>query len=262
VTIAPSDYERFEKKVSRVLGIDLSGYRTGQLLRRLEGYLVRQGMASLEELAGALLKDARQRQDFSDFITINVSEFFRDPEKYTILEEEVLPTLLAGSRALEVWSAGCSVGAEPYSIAMLLDRKARLRPFKILATDIDAAALQVARSGGPYAEACVRNVPEHYRRSYLREEGGRYWVVDALRSKVTFQRHDLLKDPFGGPYDLIVCRNVVIYFTSDAKDKLYREFARCLKPGGFLFVGPTEILLNARSLGLTPFRSSFYRKAS
>lgn len=262
MTIAVQEYENFQKKVSQALGLDLSGYGTSQWLRRLGSYLARQGMTSLDELAAALVSDPGQRRAFKDFLTINVSEFFRDPDKYGVLEKEVLPLLLKTSAPLQVWSAGCSVGAEPYTVAMLLDRLVPRRPYSIVATDIDSTVLEVARSGGPYTQACVRNVPDLYRRRYLQEIGGQYWVADPLRWKVTFRQHDLLRDPFGGPYDLIVCRNVVIYFTSEAKERLYRRLVQSLKPGGFLFVGPTEILLNVRSLGLTPYRPSFYRKAA
>ncbi len=260
--MALSEFERFQRKVAQALGVDLSGYRTSQLLRRLDAYLARQGMTSLDELAASLMTDSRQRQAFNDFLTINVSEFFRDPEKYRVLGEEILPLLLKEGKALDVWSAGCSVGAEPYSVAMVLEEARPGLRHRILGTDVDAQVLQIARAGGPYSEAQVRHVPSPYRGKYLLERTGQYWVGQNLRSKVTFRRHDLLRDPFVGEHDLIVCRNVVIYFSEEAKERLYLDFARCLKPGGFLFVGPTEILLNARSFGLVPYRPSFYRKVS
>ncbi len=262
VTVARTELKRFQRDVLTLLGIDLSGYRESQLVRRLEGYLARNGLRSLDELASKLASDVGQRAAFRDFLTINVSEFFRDPEKYRILEDEVIPVLLEGSGSIGVWSAGCSVGAEPYSLAMLLDAHNPQARYSILATDVDSSVLQIARAGGPYSYTCIRNVPQRFLSDYLEVRRGSYWVSDRLRTKVKFKEHDLLRDPYGGPYDLIVCRNVVIYFTPEAKDRVYRGFVASLKPGGFLFVGSTEILLTPRALGLVPYRTCFYRKVS
>ncbi|MDQ3809927.1 MAG: protein-glutamate O-methyltransferase CheR, partial [Chloroflexota bacterium] len=203
-----------------------------------------------------------RRREFRDYVTINVSEFFRDGSRFGDLERKVLPALLEGSAGLRVWSAGCSIGAEPYSMAIILSELAARGSHRILATDIDDAILERARAGGDYLASDVRNVGVHrLARWFTRQADGRYRVGPQPRAMITFQRHDLLRDRYPtGPFDLIACRNVVIYFTEPAKERIYHGFARALRPGGVLFVGGTEALMRPQTLGLQVIGAGFYRK--
>jgi chemotaxis protein methyltransferase CheR len=159
-----------------------------------------------------------------------------------------------------VWSAACSIGAEPYSLAMLLLE--RCPPGStVWATDIDTTVLAKARRG-IYRESELRGVSAERRRRYFEEVADGYAVKPELKAIVRFQVHDLLRDRFPAPWDLIVCRNVVIYFTEEARRNLYRRFATVLRPGGVLFVGATETILYAGEVGLRPLSPSFYRKAA
>jgi chemotaxis protein methyltransferase CheR len=145
---------------------------------------------------------------------------------------------------------------------MIIEDTAPYKQYQILATDLDIAALAKAREG-QYLDSDVKNVPSKYIPKYLTARtDGVVKVDESLKRHIKFTQHNLLSDPFTGQYDLIVCRNVVIYFTDDAKEKLYARFANSLKTGGMLFVGGTEIIRNSRGVGLEPFIPFVYIKTT
>jgi chemotaxis protein methyltransferase CheR len=257
------EYTTFVRRVRHLTGIDLAGYKPEQMRRRLTALAARHGAATLPAFAELMARDPAALQAFKNFFTINVSEFLRDPARWEDLARVVLPRLYeeGGRRPLRVWSAGCAHGAEPYSLAMLLEELAPGQPHRILATDIDEAALARAMRGSGYQEAELRHVDAARRaRFFTRTPDGTYAVTPALRARVTFQQHDLLTGVPGHGWDLIVCRNVVIYFTETAKRTLYLRLAEALRPGGVLFVGGTEVVTAARELGFVPLLTSFYQK--
>lgn len=204
-------------------------------------------------------KDARLYKEFINYMTINVTEFFRTPEKFLDLETKVLPEILAKSSKLNIWSAGCSVGAEPYSLAMILKDMTPTVKHRILATDLDAEMLGKAK-GGVYTSAEFKNISNNRASKYFKEINGTYAIDGEIKSCIEFKQHNLLLDKFETGFDLILCRNVVIYFTEEAKDVLYRRFLKSLKPGGVMFVGGTEAILNFRDIGFTSYLPFFYRK--
>ncbi|MFB5083653.1 CheR family methyltransferase [Symbiobacterium thermophilum] len=251
-------YPVFQRTVLKLTGIDLDCYKGTQMERRLQTIMRRAGVRDLAEYARLLQTAPARVKEFQDFLTINVSEWLRNPDKFEELQQVILPELLKRNPVLRIWSAGCSNGAEPYSVAMLLDEIDPFGRHQIWATDLDAEILKVARAG-VYQEKDIRNVSPERRAKYFTpvEEGFR--VVDRLKARVRFEQHNLLSDPFPKDFDLILCRNVVIYFTEEAKDELYRKFHAALKPGGILFVGGTESLLKARELGFASASPFFYR---
>lgn len=200
----------------------------------------------------------KDKQWFLDKLAINVSELFRNPEKWRELEERILPYLLTRSNKLKCWSAGCSFGAEAYSLATLFEAKFK-GPHTILGTDIDLAALGQAKNG-EFCQADVRGVPKPYLEGHFEKIANGFRAKDALRRYVTFRTGNLLADKFDGGYDLILCRNVVIYFTEPAKDELYARFLQALKPGGILFVGSTERIFKAKELGFESPIPFFYQR--
>ncbi len=256
---AVSDYAALAHLLKRRAGLDLSGYRPEQMERRLQGALQRMGLRSVAELVARAHQDPEVLRELVDRLTINVSEFFRNPELFDVLRERVLPELRGRFGALRVWSAGCSHGAEAYSVAMLLAEQDPAGPWSVLGTDIDRTALAQAEAGR-YREEDVRHVSMTRRQGFLQRDGDGWLVQPSLRARVRFRRHDLLTEPFGGPWHLILCRNVVIYFTEEAKRTLYRKFAEALQPGGYLFVGAAEQVTGARELGFEPTYPFFYRK--
>ena len=207
-----------------------------------------------------LARDREALQRLKDFLTINVSEFFRDTDQFNVLRTQILPELLKKGTPLNIWSAGCSMGAEPYSVAITLNELDTQAQFRILGTDLDQTILARARAGGPYSEADVKNVSKHLRQKYFTtcEEG--YRVLDSVKARIQFRQQNLLKDSFAKGFDLIICRNVVIYFSDEAKRTLNRGFFQSLNDNGVLFIGGTESLLDAQALGFTRMNSSFYRR--
>jgi chemotaxis protein methyltransferase CheR len=258
----PPDFEAFRKRAYQLTGLDLTSYKAPQMHRRLVALLQRQKIASFAEYARVLESDADRRQEFKDYVTINVSEFFRDRDRFGDLERRVLPMLLASGAGVRVWSAGCSMGAEPYSLSILLNEMAPGRNHSILATDIDQTILDRARAGTGYLATDLRNAgAERIRKWFVPTPDGKFSVGPGPRTAIRFQKHDLLRDPYPkGPFDLIACRNVVIYFTDAAKDRIYQGFVDALASGGMLFIGGTEAIMRPQTLGLSVLGPGFYRK--
>lgn len=207
-----------------------------------------------------LLKTDPQRyKEFVKKLTINVSEFFRNPERFEDLWHHILPELLKKSSHLRIWSAGCSNGAEPYSVALIIQELGAADRVQIFGSDIDQVILTKAREG-IYEFNDLKNLPPNFLAKYFEIRDARYYLNDNTKHMVEFLNHNLLKDPFLSGFDLIICRNVVIYFTEEAKNVLYQKFFEALKLGGYLLVGGTEPLLNYRRMGFINSSPSFYLK--
>lgn len=261
--IVDADYAAFVSRVRKLIGVDLNGYKPEQMRRRLLSLAGRHGAPTLLRFAELMEKDEKALVAFKNFFTINVSEFLRDPARWAELTTRVLPELYekGGRRPLKVWSAGCSYGAEPYTLALLLEEMTPGVRHSIVATDIDETILARAQRGAGYIEADLRNIDEGRRaRFFTREVDGSFIVKETLRGRVRFLKQDLLSQVPEHGLDLIICRNVVIYFTEAAKRALYQRMYEALRPGGILFVGGTEIVAGARELGLDSVFTSFYRK--
>jgi chemotaxis protein methyltransferase CheR len=192
-------------------------------------------------------------------LTINVSEFFRNPDAWAVLAQRYLTPMLHSQMSVRIWSAGCSLGYEPFSLAMLARELAPAATVRIMATDLDDTTLSRARKA-TYVEAQMAGVSDARRARFFRHDGDNWVVKPELQAMVTFRRHDLLRDACDRPFDLICCRNVVIYFTEPAKAELYRRFCDTLRPGGILFLGATESIPNARAVGLEPAGLTFYKR--
>lgn len=253
------DFAAFKQRIRARFNLDLESYKEKQLQRRIVSLMNRRHITDFADYFRLLEGDTQARSEFFDYITINVTEFFRDPRAFATLEKEVLPRLLAEKPVLKIWSAACSNGAEPYSVAILLDELSPARRHRIEATDIDTRILRVAVEGR-YAAELLRNVGPARLAKYFRAENGSFVVCDEIKRRVNFRRHDLLTDAYGTGYDLIVCRNVQIYFTREAQHRINSGFARALNPGGVLFLGASESIFEYRELGFERMAMSFYRK--
>lgn len=253
------DFAQFIKNVKALTKIDLSQYKEQQMKRRLTTLRLKRGYSNFADYFEAIRRDANLLQEFLDRITINVSEFWRNPNRWRTLEQRFIPEMLRTNRKPKVWSAACSTGEEPYTLAMILAEQMPLAQVSVLATDIDEGVLAKARQG-VYPDRSVKDVPPQYLSKYFSRDQMLYAVRDELKRTVKFQRQDLLTDTFGQDFDLIVCRNVMIYFTDEAKHMLYQKFADALAPGGILFVGSTEQIFNPGQYGLETADTFFYRK--
>jgi chemotaxis protein methyltransferase CheR len=253
------DYEEFKKSMLVKTGIDLSLYKEAQMKRRLIALRDKRSFRSFADYYQSLSSDRELLDEFLDRMTINVSEFYRNPSRWEVLEQKVLPRLLAERSSLKAWSAACSTGEEPYTLSMMLTEYKGLSTFSILATDLDEQVLEQAKNGF-YFERAIQDVPtDKKRRCFSKQELG-LKVTDSIKKQVTFRKQNLLSDPFGIDFDLIVCRNVMIYFTEEAKVVLYEKFSKALRPGGVLFVGSTEQIFNPGLYGLESEEPFFYRK--
>lgn len=257
------DYNDFITLVKKKTGIDLSLYKEAQMKRRLTSLRNKRGYGTFKEYFHAFSRDNELFEEFLQRMTINVSEFFRNPRRWKVLEEKILPRLIEenGSGKLKVWSAACSTGEEPYSLAMLLRKFLPPQKIDILATDIDKVVLDRAKVGF-YLERSLKDVPKSFLKEYFIEDGAGYRVIDDLKKNIRFKQHNLLSDPFERDFDLIVCRNVLIYFTEPAKEILYKKFSDALRTGGTLFVGSTEQIFNPQQYHFISEDTFFYKKIS
>ena len=255
----PEAYDRMASSVRSLLGIDLTQYKPAQVWRRVNGFATAKGLADAEALVAKARQDAVLRQAFLDMLTINVSEFFRNPEAWDALVSQFLKPTLLGQLSVRIWSAGCSLGFEPFTIAMLAKEIAPHTSVYILATDLDETILSRAQNG-IYTEQQMAGVSPSRRTRFFRKVDNNWEARPELQAMITWRRHDLLRDTYERSFDIICCRNVVIYFTEAAKAELYKRFCDSLRPGGLLFLGATESIPNVRSVGLLPSGLTFYRR--
>lgn len=253
-------YELLKRQIARFLDLDISAYKQRQMRRRLDAWVEQHASGDEGAFVAGLGTKSELLKNLRNTLTINVTEFLRDAGQWDVLEKTILPELLRRAVRLKIWSAGCSSGDEPYSVAMILDVLGRGASSSLLATDLDPGSLLKAKAGGPYGAEALKNVPPSRRATYFREKDGAYYVIDTLRQRVNFKPVNLLKDPFGSNYDLILCRNVTIYFDPPVKAALTARFRAALRPGGYLFIGATEALLGAEGDGFTRQAGNFYRK--
>lgn len=253
------DYEQFVVDIKKKTGIDLALYKEAQMKRRLTSLYEKRGFRSFKEYYLAVSEDKKLLEEFLDRMTINVSEFYRNGKRWEVLEKKLLPKLLEKNCRIKIWSAACSTGEEPYTIAMILSKFMPLSQVQILATDIDENVIARAKIGA-YPERSLNEVPEEMKRKYFTQDGSFFKISEEIKKTVTFKKQNLLADPFGGPFDLIVCRNVLIYFTEDAKDILYKKFSGALKQDGIFFVGSTEQIFNPSIYEFETEDTFFYRK--
>lgn len=253
------EFSSFKKKIAPLINLDLCNYKNTQMERRITSLMNRNGIDNLEVYYNILKINKERLNEFVNMLTINVTEFFRNPEKFTELETKYIPQLLTKTNRLRVWSAGSSIGAEIYSLAMIFDKMGILDKCDLLASDFDENILKKAKSG-IYSNLEVGTIQSGYEKYFKSIGTDKYQVDSRLISKVKFEKADLLNSKFDKDFDLILCRNVVIYFTEEAKDQLYKKFYDSLKPGGILFIGCTERINSYREIGFNLTSSFFYQK--
>ncbi|GAE25081.1 chemotaxis protein methyltransferase CheR [Halalkalibacter wakoensis JCM 9140] len=253
------DYEQFIDQVKKKTAIDLSQYKEAQMKRRLESLRNKKGFDQFLPFFQAMTKDKDLFNEFLERMTINVSEFYRNGRRWDVLETKILPRLLQERKKLKLWSAACSTGEEPYTLAMIMSKFMPLTQVSILATDLDRAILERAKLG-LYTERSLKEVPKDILTAYFEKDPMGYKVRDEVKRTVQFKQQNLLADRFDDQYDLIVCRNVMIYFTEEAKHELYLKFSKALRPGGVLFVGSTEQIFNPSLYDFESEDTFFYKK--
>ncbi len=243
-------FETLLAHVRRERRLDCSQYKESFLHRRLAVRMRARHADTYQDYLAVLHSDPAEFDALLIALTINLSYFFRDRAAFDALRYAVLGTLVArrsqaGRQRLTMWSAGCASGEEPYSVAMILTDL--LGPtlsrwnVQIHATDVDAAVLARARRG-VYRAASFQNLQAGFVERYFAKDGGMYTLQPAIRQLVTFRQHDLTTPPPLPRYDLILCRNVLIYFARQHQERIVRHLLDHLEPGGYLMLGMTEML--------------------
>lgn len=272
-TLSGRDFNRLSAFICQEAGIRLGPEKKTMLEARLKRRLRSLNLESYSRYCEYLFTPAGRSEEivpFLDVVTTNKTDFFREPGHFTYLAGQALAEMAAQAegRPLLVWSAGCSSGEEPYTLAMVLSEYAEAHPgfrFRILATDISTQVLDKAQMG-IYTEEGVEPVPPALRRKYLmrsRERGSdQVRVVPELRQLVEFRRLNFMDADYGlaGQADAIFCRNVIIYFDRATQEAILRKLTRQLRPQGYLFVGHSETLHDMQ-LPLTAIGPALYRRS-
>ncbi len=246
-------FNLLKKKILDRTGVDCSKYKDNYLKRRIALRIKAIGIdPSYTGYYRFLEKNPSEYDTLLDGITINVSEFFRDVDTFNAVKKEVMPQLLAEktkrkSRILRIWSAGCSIGEEPYTIGIILYEKLgpTLNEFviSIQATDIDGKALSAAKAGIYDAEALKKIDKSRISKYFDSVDGNdKYRIKDKVKHFVRFQKHDLISGKKFSHFDLIFCRNVMIYFGRELQSRLLLDFYDALNDGGYLIIGRTETM--------------------
>jgi chemotaxis protein methyltransferase CheR len=258
--VAGDDYLEFCRGLRKLCGVDLTQYKRPQMERRLRSYFAKDGFTRLTESLHRLRADPQALEAVLDRITINVSQLWRNPEQWELLERRIIPEL-AGNGRIRAWSAGCSYGAEAYTLAAVCRNAAPGAQVRITGTDIDQRMVARARLG-KFSREDARTAPAAALRRWFEPCDGGWQAKQELRELTRFELGDLLRtEPRAGSFDLILCRNTVIYFSEPIRDELHARLARALRPGGCLVIGSTERVAQPATLGLRSIQPFTYTKA-
>lgn len=243
-------FRLLKERIRKDINFNAPYYEEKHLKRRLAVRMRALNISRYDEYLSFLSKEKEEYSRLLRALTINVTEFFRDPSTFEVIRKEVLPRIIEskienGRRCVRIWSSGCSDGKEPYSLAILLletlgDKIPRRNPI-IYASDIDDEMLRKAEKG-EYLMEEMKGIRKGYLQKYFQRTSDGYRVIDKLRGLIKFEHRDLISDRKHSSLDLILCRNVVIYFAKDVKKRLYMDFYNSLNEGGFLVLGKTETL--------------------
>lgn len=245
------DFTLLKRKIFHDTSLDCHQFKDNYLKRRIGVRMRARGMENHWEYMRLLSKDPTEYDNFLKDITINVTQFFRDPQVFQLIEEEIMPLIILNKveknrRVIRIWSAGCASGEEPYSLAIIM-RELLGEEFDnfiltIQGTDIDQGSLVTARDG-KYLPDQVENVKLEYLNRYFQFDGDLYIISEDIKDMVRFRNNDLFSGRKGANFDLVLCRNVLIYFTRDMQKALFKQFYNSLNMHGYLVIGKTETLV-------------------
>ncbi|MBL4711786.1 MAG: protein-glutamate O-methyltransferase CheR [Gammaproteobacteria bacterium] len=242
------ELDLFVQAIRKSIGVDLANYAKASLRRRVQQLVYKQNVSFISELLPPIIHDVTFAQFIINELTVNVSELFRNPDVFASLLKNVFPVLASYSR-IDIWVAGCSCGEEAYSLVILLDEAGLLERTQIHATDINIDALCIANSG-LLQRPLDRNTAQRYRMAGGNKSLANYFssayketkLSERLLKHVSFNQHDLTQEQGFTSPQLIMCRNVMIYFNQTLQDKVLASFYANLIPNGFLVIGPKESL--------------------
>lgn len=249
--ISDAEFAHIRQALLEMRGFNLDAYKDKCVKRRIAIRIRANHCESARDYCNLLTSQVSEVDLLLKVLTIHVSQFFRNPSTFEKLRLELLPYLFSiarqeGLAGLKFWSVGCAGGEEPYSLALLLadqfPHEIAQTPVTIEATDVDTAILESARQGIYQSERLVE-LPQHYLQRYFTEVDGRFTLAHAIRDMVNFRHGDMFHDNLYQQCDLILCRNVLIYFAREQQERVIRNFARVLSSNGFMILGKSETLL-------------------
>lgn len=240
-----SAFQKVKRMITESAGLDCSGYRDEYLKRRFEIRLRATGTQTYARYIIYLKKNPEEFTNLLNDLTINYTTFFRDGDVYEHLEHKLLPKLFLSQNPIKIWSAGCATGEEPYSLSILahkvLGKHLANRQVNIIASDIDKDALAKAKLG-VYGARQISTMTPQMIDEYFTHEGDSWTVKDFVKSIIRFERFDLNQASLHVGFDLILCRNVMIYFSKEGQQHIHMNFFRALRDGGYMITGKSEIL--------------------
>ncbi len=231
------DFEKVVEVIKDFMDFHPENYKVKPLARRVHSRMRRVGIEDFNEYAGLLKRSKEEKDKLKDALTINLTSFFRNKTVFETLRTEVLPYM----KDPVIWSAGCANGAEPYAIAILCE-ELNLN-CSILGTDIDKESIKEACKG-LYDEAAVVELPSYYKLKYFEKVEAGYRLIQEIRNSVDFRNMDLKHINYKNKFDLIVCRNVLIYMNKEFQENILKSFSAALKENGFLVLGKVESIPN------------------
>jgi chemotaxis protein methyltransferase CheR len=238
-------FQKVKRMITESAGLNTSGYRDEYLKRRFEIRLKATGANTYAKYIIYLRKNPDEFSKLLNDLTINYTTFFRDGDVYVQLEKSILPKLFQSKNPVRIWSAGCASGEEPYSLSILinkvLEKTRSSHEVTIFASDIDKDALSKAKRG-EYLERHLSTLERPLIDKYFTKQGDLYRVNDSVRRIIHFEQFDLMKPTLHQSLDLILCRNVMIYFSKEGQQKIHMHFFNALREGGYLITGKSEIL--------------------
>lgn len=248
-SITSDEYQAFRSFLEQACGIVLGDNKQYLVTSRLTGIMVEFDITSFSKLMEKLLKDKMLKQRIMDAMTTNETSWFRDEYPYDILKEKILPEAATRkANNYKIWSAACSSGQEPYSISMIVSEYLSSKPgslpnggVQIIGTDISSSILQKARSGQYEGMSVVRGLSAERKQRFFKENGQVWEIRDEVKKRVSFREMNLMQNyALLGKFDVIFCRNVLIYFSPDLKKDIIKRMANALNPNGYLILGGSE----------------------
>jgi chemotaxis protein methyltransferase CheR len=255
------DFTRFKKEFFNYTGLDLECYKDKQMERRIAQLISRENYGDLSTFFKEVKASDEALHKFYNYLTINTSTFFRDAKVYDYIQQKALVSLIKKFDKINIWSVGCSHGEEPYTLALIMDGLSALHKVRIMASDIDDKALEMAREA-KYSGNQVDKVPPHILKSAFEQKEGLYFLNPRYKKVVDFNKKNFLKPIYKNmpALQMALCRNVFIYFKNEVQEWIIEQVSSLILPGGYFIIGSAEFINKPERFNLERQIPSVYLK--